>query len=649
MAPHSKMLGSPEAESLGVVGDYTLLERIGAGGMAEVFKARRTGPEGFQKIVVVKTILPAYAENRSFVSMLISEATVSAALHHSNIVQVYDLGEVDGLPFIAMEYVEGMDLLQLLKECARQKVNMPLGLVLHICSEVAKALDYAHHARNDEGQPLNIIHRDVSPSNVLISKDGEVKITDFGVARYSVERGPVTRAGVLKGKMGYMSPEQVRGGLFDGRADLFSLGVVLFEAITLKRLFLGENELETLINIRDVKVEDRLKRHHELVEPVLPLLRKALHRSPDERFQRGREFHRAIQDFLFEHGMRVDGTDVAEFVSARLQVAFADPESAERYRRERLTDQELREEATVKKGEVEWAIPADATDVFEAPMSAPVITQVEIPRDLQEARQTGSHAMGEEEPGSVHFSVPKLDCEEKRTLESSEHVSRILVQLIHHRETGVLHLSGEEDSLEIFLAGGVVRTLHWGDRGHPLASYLQSESLVSVDTMAAIELETQGGKRLVDAVIQHGELTPAEVIRHLHASYERAFLEGFTWAEGDLWFERGGRIQSDNRIPVELDAAELLTEGVKRGVGEDSLLLWLDSKNEMKPCFHPTERLRHLGHREKRMEAILRERSGVLSERIEGRSRADRLLIAKVAFVSDAAGILLWNVEDSQA
>ena len=276
MATEPSQIQSDGTSDLGHVGDYVLLDRIGAGGMAEVFRARRSGPDGFQKIVVVKTILPAYATNESFVEMLVKEAKVSAALHHSNIVQVYDLGTEDGRPFIAMEFVDGLDLLQLLKECARKGVRLPVELVLYIIAEVAKGLDYAHHARNDEGQLLNIIHRDISPSNVLLSREGEVKITDFGVARFSVERGPVTRAGVLKGKMGYMSPEQVKGGLFDGRSDLFALGVVLFESLTLKRLFLGENELK-LINIRDVKVDDRLRRHLEAVEPVLDIL-QALHR-----------------------------------------------------------------------------------------------------------------------------------------------------------------------------------------------------------------------------------------------------------------------------------------------------------------------------------------------------------------------------------
>ena len=627
-----------------VFGDYVLLERIGSGGMAEIFKARRSGPEGFQKTVVVKRILPAYIENSSFVSMLISEATVSAALHHSNVVQVYDLGEVDGLPFIAMEYVDGIDLLQLLKECARQKVSLPLELVLFICSEVAKGLDYAHHACNGDNQPLHVIHRDVSPSNILISRDGEVKITDFGVARFSVERGPVTRAGVLKGKMGYMSPEQVRGGLFDGRADLFSLGIVLFESMTLKRLFLGQNELETLINIRDVKVEERLKRHYAIVEPVLELLNKALHRLPDERFQRGLEFHRAIQDFLFEGGYRVDAMDLASFVQERLNVAMADPESTERFRRSQLTGQELREEATLVGSKQDHDSAEDLplnTQVVSAPLLSPV-TQVAIPRDAQEARKTGSHRaeMSRREESSKKAMIRSL---EKVEITSDRFVAEELSQCIHHRETGVIHLESERGDVEVFLAGGVVRYLQRGDSVHPLEAYLVEEELVSSDDWARINgLLNTVDIRLVDALVQEGILRAEEVIRHLQCAYERAFLNSFSWGTGFIWFERGGRLNSPDRIPVELDASELLTEGALYALGEEGLLEWLEECGSARPLYDvECQGLRRLGHREKRMLSVITaDESTSLSSRCTGRSRSDLLLIARLSFVAHAVGLL---------
>ena len=617
--------------------------------MAEVFRARRKGAEGFQKTVVVKTILPAYVENRSFVDMLIQEATVCASLLHSNIVQVYDLGIDNDQPFIAMEYVDGLDLLQLLKHCSRQGTRVPLGLVLHICSEVAKALDYAHHARNSEGQTLNIIHRDVSPSNVLLSREGEVKITDFGVARFSIERGPVTRAGVLKGKMGYMSPEQVKGGLFDGRADLFALGVILFEALTLKRLFLGASELETLINISDVKVEDRLKKHHQAIEPVLPLLRKALSKSPEERFQRGLEFHRALQDLIHGLRLRVDSTDVAAFVRETLDEVMATPESAERYKRDQLTDQELQEEVTGKAETLEYAIPLDGTEhSVPGVESAPEITQVEIPRELNEARSTGQHRAAQLPPGAEPSKGIRIS-ENWTPVTHNAMVPAWISRLVHHRETGVLHLRNGEEQLRIFLAGGVVRTLNRVDGLHPLQAHLYGEEILAENTWIEIEkASSEGGMRLVDAVIQYGSVDPADVIRHLQKAYEASFMETFRWVEGEIRFESGGRIQNESRVPVELDAAELLTAGVFHGLQEDGLNQWLKAQWGKTPVFEPVPRLRHLGHREKMLETALREGSGKLETRVGTRSRADRSTMACLLLISEACGLLHFQGSSSE-
>ncbi len=300
-------------------GKYTLLAKVGAGGMAEIYKARWAGPDGFEKILVIKKILPAYAQNRAFIKMLIAEAKVSSALQHANIVQIYELGEIDGQYYIAMEYVQGADLLRVLTDCTRTGAKPGAGLALYIVSEICKGLAHAHEATDTKGRPLNIIHRDVSPSNILLSYDGAVKVMDFGVARADLERANNDRrrntaSGVLKGKLGYMSPEQVIGAEIDRRSDIFALGILLFEALTLKRLFLGKTDLETLINIRDVKIGKKLRRHNYISAGIQEMLRKALAKDPTDRYQTATDFQEAILDYLFENRIRISSRKLQDFL-----------------------------------------------------------------------------------------------------------------------------------------------------------------------------------------------------------------------------------------------------------------------------------------------------------------------------------------------
>lgn len=298
---------------LRVLGKYELLEKIGSGGMAEVYMARLTGVEGFEKIVVVKKILPGYARNLSFIQMLIQEAKLTSVLQHPNIVQIFELDNVEGQYYIAMEFVDGKDLLKVLARCADRRQLLPAEVACFIASEVCKGLHYAHRARDIYGNPLNIIHRDVSPSNVIMSWDGHVKIMDFGVAKARTEEAQGGKF-VLRGKLGYMSPEQVRNEELDARSDVFSLGVVLFESVTLKRLFIGKSDLDTLINIRDVNIDKKLLRFPHLDEGLKDVLRKALARDRDERFATAQEFQIALTDYLFSKGYRLDSVRLSQFL-----------------------------------------------------------------------------------------------------------------------------------------------------------------------------------------------------------------------------------------------------------------------------------------------------------------------------------------------
>ena len=226
-------------------GEYVLLERVAMGGMAEVFRAKRKGVEGFEKIVAVKRILPHLSNNADFVEMFIAEAKIVASLTHPNIAQIFDLGKIDASYYIAMEFVEGRDLRTILSRAGDRDTHLGIALAAIIAAKVGAALEYAHRHRDEQGKELQIVHRDVSPQNILVSSEGEVKLVDFGIAR-AATKASHTDSGSLRGKLLYMSPEQAWGKRLDRRSDIFSLGAVFYEVLTGHPLFSGNSEMSVL-------------------------------------------------------------------------------------------------------------------------------------------------------------------------------------------------------------------------------------------------------------------------------------------------------------------------------------------------------------------------------------------------------------------
>ncbi|HMU40592.1 MAG TPA: serine/threonine-protein kinase [Pseudomonadota bacterium] len=277
-------------------GKYLLLERISVGGMAEVFKAKTFGVEGFEKIIAIKKILPAMAEDADFIQMFIDEAKIAGQLNHANICQIFELGKIEDSHFIAMEYIWGKDLLQIQNRFRRLKKHMPIQMAAFVLGKVCEGLDYAHRKKDATGKPLNIIHRDVSPQNVILSYDGEVKVIDFGIAK-AASRSSKTQAGVLKGKFGYMSPEQVGGKTLDQRTDLFAVGTILYEMLTSDRLFVGESDFVTLEKIRNANVPPPSTINSDIPKELDRIIMKALARDPGERYQWGSEMHDDLADF----------------------------------------------------------------------------------------------------------------------------------------------------------------------------------------------------------------------------------------------------------------------------------------------------------------------------------------------------------------
>ena len=296
-----------------VLGDYQLLERIAIGGMAEVWKARKKGLEGFQKTVAIKRILPHLTDSSDFVTMFIDEAKLAAQLDHNHIIHIHDLGKAGDDFYIAMEYVEGKDLRSILNTARQKGRSIPLGLSLFIASRLANALDYAHRKTDVEGRELCLVHRDVSPQNVLISYEGEIKLCDFGIVK-AVTKASKTQMGALKGKLQYMSPEQAWGRPVDARSDIFSLGSILFEMLTGRRLFAGDSEMSVLEAVREGRIQAPRDLDARLPLEVNTLVLRALAKEPGERFQTAGEMQREIEKVLFALKPTPSQGDLAAFV-----------------------------------------------------------------------------------------------------------------------------------------------------------------------------------------------------------------------------------------------------------------------------------------------------------------------------------------------
>jgi TonB family protein len=304
-------------------GQYELLSKIASGGMAEVFRARRTGVEGFQKIVAIKKILPHIADNDEFITMFADEAKLAAELNHPNIVHIYDLGKIQaGGYFIAMEYVEGTDLRSILRRGRHAGLPMPVPLAVYVASKVASALDYAHRRRDARGEDLHIVHRDVSPQNILISHEGEIKLCDFGIAKAD-RKVSQTESGSLKGKLQYMSPEQAWGKPIDHRSDLFSLGSVLHEMLTGERLFRGATDMVVLELVRKAEVVAPSQRNPDVPAALDAVVLKALARDRDARYATGAEMLRDLESILYSYTPAPGSADVAIYLD-HLREAEAD-------------------------------------------------------------------------------------------------------------------------------------------------------------------------------------------------------------------------------------------------------------------------------------------------------------------------------------
>ena len=295
-------LGARPATTPQFLGGYELGELLGVGGMAEVFKAAYIPVRGARRTVVVKRILPRHASNAEFTKLFVAEAKILGLLNHSNVVKAYDFGEEDGVLFLVLEHVDGPSIADAIGALQEHGREMPIAAAAHFAHEVCLALDHVHTLCDGDGQPLNVIHRDVTPSNILLTKAGGIKLLDFGVAKHRASQLK-TREGFIRGKAAYLAPESLEAKPIDGRVDLFSLGIVLHEMLTLKSLFEAESYMLTFRKILSLPIEPP-SRIRPAVPPELDaIVMKALQRDPARRYQTAEEMATELRRFVFENGL----------------------------------------------------------------------------------------------------------------------------------------------------------------------------------------------------------------------------------------------------------------------------------------------------------------------------------------------------------
>jgi serine/threonine protein kinase len=292
---------------------YRVTERLEAGGMAEVFRGESVSVQGFKKQVAIKRVLPHLGSNKNFISMFLDEARLGARLAHANIVTVFDIGAADNTFFIVMEFIDGCNLKAVIEEHRNQGRRIGVKEAVYITMEACKGLSFAHEVQDDDGNDLHIVHRDISPPNILISKRGEVKVTDFGLAKATTQLEK-TDPGVVKGKFSYLSPEAALAQTVDLRTDIYALGIVLWEMLAGRRLYLGETDYQTVKMVQQSNVPS-LSRINPEVDPELErIINQSLEKDLDKRFQNAREFGDALAQHLYSRQQKVTSYDVANLV-----------------------------------------------------------------------------------------------------------------------------------------------------------------------------------------------------------------------------------------------------------------------------------------------------------------------------------------------
>ncbi len=408
-------------------GKYSLLNRIAVGGMAEIFLARQEGLEGFEKTICIKRIRPHLSSQPNFVRMFLNEAKLAAQLNHPNIVQIYDLGRINDSYFIAMEYISGRDMSRIIPKAEKAGIPFPMIYALRIASNVCEGLFYAHTKSDAYGNPLHVVHRDVTPENILVGFNGTVKIVDFGIAKANTQIEQ-TRAGEIKGKLSYMSPEQAMGAPLDARSDIFALGSVVYEWITGYKLFTGENEMAILKSIIDGKIYPPSYFKEDVPESVERILMKSLEKDKEKRYQSAWEMQFDIDTYLASSEFTPSNIHLSNF----LKQIFGD--EIEREKELLIRDKEQRESSARAQRPPEGDVGVDHEDeILELEeVGGRALTDSAMPS----ARNGNGHGTSPGRPGKggeLRVKLSASDLEALRRLADAKNttVDQIARDLLH--------------------------------------------------------------------------------------------------------------------------------------------------------------------------------------------------------------------------
>jgi serine/threonine-protein kinase len=545
--------------------------------MAEVFVARREGLHGFQKRVALKRILPQFSSDSDFVWMFIDEARLAAQLEHPNIVQVFDFGTLGDDLVLVMELVDGSNVSRLLR-AGPPETPVPWDVALHIAYQTAQALDYAHHAVDDQGQPLEFVHRDVSPANILLTRTGHVKLTDFGIATVR-SRAPTTEDGQVRGKLGYMSPEQVLGKELTGKSDVFTLSTVLAEMLIGEPLFQGESELNVLLQIRDADLRVLARCERRIPQDIRQFVLRGLQKDPAERPTAG-AFAEACAEIMRRRGMGHGPDRLARLLSQLDLVEGEAPEVREPGAEvSSLVDSDLMHhagqeligpQATTSPTIYRVQLP-DGSEM--GPMSYPRLIQllttgVIDSRSSKIAKSDGTYLDATRIPELTRFvtspglqwKLEELAQAEKQGQLRAATLLPVVYDIVINQETGVLHLWQRNRRKKIYFVSGRPEFVASTDKSELLGEHLVATGrCLRMEIEMALALLPKYGGRLGDALVGLGILRPVELFRAITDQVRGRLMESFRWRRGEWAFVRGARSHEET-FPLGQDPYELLRD-----------------------------------------------------------------------------------------
>ena len=567
------------SEERPLLGPYHIERRLAAGGMAEVFVALREGLHGFQKRVALKRILPQFSSDPDFVWMFIDEARLAALLEHPNIVQVFDFGTMGDDLVLVMELVDGSNVSRLLR-AAPPDSPIPWDVALHIAYQTAQALEYAHHAVDESGESLEFVHRDVSPANILLSRTGHVKLTDFGIATVR-SRAPTTEDGQVRGKLGYMSPEQVLGKELSGKSDVFTLSTVLAEMLIGEPLFQGESELNVLLQIRDADLRVLARCERRIPQDIRAVVLRGLQRDPEERPTAG-AFSEACAEVMRRRGMGHGPDRVARLLS-QLNLIEGD---APDVRLPEASVPSLIDSDLMRHAGQELIGPQAVTSptIYRVqlpdgsvmgPMSYPRLIQllttgVIDSRSSKISKADGTYIDPSSLPELTRFvtspglqwKLEELAQAEKQGQLRAATLLPIFYDIVARQQTGVLHLWQRNRRKKIYFVDGKPEFVASTDKSELLGEYLVATGqCLRMEIEMALALLPKHGGRLGDALVGLGILRPVELFRAISDQVRGRLMESFRWRRGEWAFVRGARSHEET-FPMGLDPYELIRDAV---------------------------------------------------------------------------------------